>query len=251
MTRALPHQSLQSFEAPASRRTLIRSTLIGAAAIIMWSTLALLTTMTGRVPPFQLVAMSFGIAFAVTLARWLMRGDATRQLPALATSCVATRRRRAVWLPLLLFHRPAQRATSRGKPCQLPLAAVNRAFRDVASWTAFAVVAPRRGALGAGRDGAADRQRRAFRIFSGLCAGYGAAFACAIIWAAYSVLSRLLAHVPTEAVGAFCGATAVLAAGLSPRFRADGLAAGWTMAGRSRHGYRARSEPPSSLGTSA
>ena len=31
-------------------------------------------------------------------------------------------------------------------------------------------------------------------------------------WAVYSVMSRRFAQVPTEAVGAFCGATAVLAA---------------------------------------
>ena len=40
----------------------------------MWSTLALLTTMTGEVPPFLLVALAFAIAFAVTLARWVWQG---------------------------------------------------------------------------------------------------------------------------------------------------------------------------------
>ena len=41
--------------------------------------------------------------------------------------------------------------------------------------------------------------------------GYGAAFAAALIWAAYSVLSRRLADVPSDAVGGFCAVTAILA----------------------------------------
>ena len=41
--------------------------------------------------------------------------------------------------------------------------------------------------------------------------GYLVAFACALIWSSYSVLSRLVKSVPTDAVGWFCGVTAVLA----------------------------------------
>lgn len=42
--------------------------------------------------------------------------------------------------------------------------------------------------------------------------GYAAALAAAVTWAAYSILSRRHAHVPTDAVGGFCAATALLAA---------------------------------------
>lgn len=41
--------------------------------------------------------------------------------------------------------------------------------------------------------------------------GYSAALLCALIWAAYSVLSRAVGEVPTDVVGLFCGATALLA----------------------------------------
>ena len=41
--------------------------------------------------------------------------------------------------------------------------------------------------------------------------GYGAAMACALIWSTYSVASRRLGKVPTDAVGGFSGATALLA----------------------------------------
>ncbi len=41
--------------------------------------------------------------------------------------------------------------------------------------------------------------------------GYGAA-AAALIWSSSSVASRRVGHVPTDVVGGFCGATALLAA---------------------------------------
>ena len=41
--------------------------------------------------------------------------------------------------------------------------------------------------------------------------GYGAALICALTWSGYSVLSRKFGAIPTDAVGGFCGATALLA----------------------------------------
>ena len=43
----------------ASQRT---ATLTGLAAILLWASLAVLTTATGNLPPFQVLAVSFGIA---------------------------------------------------------------------------------------------------------------------------------------------------------------------------------------------
>jgi drug/metabolite transporter (DMT)-like permease len=42
--------------------------------------------------------------------------------------------------------------------------------------------------------------------------GYLMALLCALIWSLYSVASRLVAQVPTDAVGWFCAVTALLAA---------------------------------------
>jgi drug/metabolite transporter (DMT)-like permease len=71
----------------------LRATLIGFIAILLWATLALFTTATGAVPPFQLLSLTFGIAFAVSLLRWgwLVRRDAEafRRI---------FRQRAAVWL---------------------------------------------------------------------------------------------------------------------------------------------------------
>jgi drug/metabolite transporter (DMT)-like permease len=49
------------------------------------------------------------------------------------------------------------------------------------------------------------------RVDPQYAAGYAFAVAAGVIWASYSVLSRRARHVPTSAVGAFCGATALLA----------------------------------------
>jgi drug/metabolite transporter (DMT)-like permease len=46
----------------------------------------------------------------------------------------------------------------------------------------------------------------------GLTSGHFFAFACALIWAGYSVLSRRFGKVSTDVVAGFCLATAVLAA---------------------------------------
>ena len=59
----------------AAHRRTIRASLIGGTAIVMWATLALLTTLTGDVPPFQLVAMAFVIAFLLALGKWLAGGE--------------------------------------------------------------------------------------------------------------------------------------------------------------------------------
>ena len=45
------------------------ATLVGLTAIVMWSLLAALTVATGRVPPFQLLAMTFAIGAEVP-ATW-------------------------------------------------------------------------------------------------------------------------------------------------------------------------------------
>ena len=42
-----------------------RGNIAGIFAIILWSTLALFTVSTGKIPPFQLTFMAFSIAFLI------------------------------------------------------------------------------------------------------------------------------------------------------------------------------------------
>src|SRR5437016_5374178 len=56
------------------------ATLIGLSAILMWSLLAVLTVATGRIPAFQLLAMTFVIGAMAASASWIGRPAAIRAL---------------------------------------------------------------------------------------------------------------------------------------------------------------------------
>ena len=62
------------------------ATLIGLTAILMWSRLAVFTVTTGRIPAFQLAAMTFAIGGLVGCASWLVRpgGVASLRQPLVA-----------------------------------------------------------------------------------------------------------------------------------------------------------------------
>lgn len=196
---------------PTAPQARVRATLIGGIAILLWALLALLTTQTGPVPPFQLVALSFGIAFAAVLVKWLARREpilehlrhppapwllgvgglfgyhffyfvALRNAPAVDASLIAY-----LWplfIVLLSAFLPGERLRwwhVLGGLCGL-------------SGTALLVT-----------GGGALQMRSEF------LAGYAAAFACALTWSIYSVTNRRFASVPTDAVGGMCAVTAALA----------------------------------------
>ena len=52
------------------------ATAIGVIAVFLWSCLALLTTLTAGIPPFQLLASSFAVAFVASLGVLGWRGRA-------------------------------------------------------------------------------------------------------------------------------------------------------------------------------
>src|SRR6202163_3658876 len=56
------------------------ATLIGLTAILMWSLLAALTVATGKIPAFQLAAMTFAIGALVGPLTWIGRPEAIRAL---------------------------------------------------------------------------------------------------------------------------------------------------------------------------
>lgn len=75
-------------EAPAVEAR-ARATLIGGVAVLLWALLALLTTVAGGIPPFQLRAMSFAMALLVGAARLCLHG---------CSAWNVLRQRPAVWL---------------------------------------------------------------------------------------------------------------------------------------------------------
>jgi drug/metabolite transporter (DMT)-like permease len=56
------------------------ATLIGLTAILMWSLLAVLTVATGKIPAFQLAAMTFAVGALVGALTWIGRPEAMRAL---------------------------------------------------------------------------------------------------------------------------------------------------------------------------
>ena len=187
------------------------ATAIGALAVLLWSTLALLTTGAGTVPPFLLVALTFGVAFLAALAVWAIRGVPIR------TRLAWPWRAWALGIGGLFgFHFLYFVALRHAPPVEANL--VNYLWPLLIVLLSATLPGERlrgRHVAGAllGLAGAAllvtDGGRIGFRADHAL--GYAAAFGSALIWAVYSVLSRRLVAVSSEAIGAFCGATAALA----------------------------------------
>jgi drug/metabolite transporter (DMT)-like permease len=187
------------------------ATLIGAVALLLWAALALLTTSTGAVPPFQLTTLTFALAFGLALVKWA----AFRESPA-----AYLRQPLSVWAVgvggLFGYHALYFLALKAAPPVEVSLIAYLWPLLIVV----FSALLPGErlrwwhlaGAL-AGLLGTVllvtDGGRVAFRAENAL--GYAAALGCALVWSSYSVASRRFGRVPSDVVGGFCGATALLA----------------------------------------
>ncbi|MBX9710935.1 MAG: EamA family transporter [Xanthobacteraceae bacterium] len=187
------------------------ATLTGLTAILMWSLLAALTVATGRVPAFQLLAMTFAIGACIGPLIWIFRPGAFGAL----------RQSSLVWLVgvsgLFGYHALYFIALRFAPPAEAgllnylwPLLIVLlssllpgerlAAHHIVGALLGFAGTA----LLLMGRAGTA--------FVSSYIPGFIAALVGAFVWAGYSVMSRKFAAVPTGAVAGFCLATALLAA---------------------------------------
>jgi len=189
----------------------LRATLIGFTAVLMWAVLALLTTLSGTVPPFQLVAMSFFVAFALAAAKWLVARENPlkhlRQPPAVwlvgvyglfgyhALYFTALRSAPAVEASLIAYLAPL-------------LIILFSAFLPGERLRWFHLLGAAAGLAGAAVLVTGGKATVGFK--AEFLAGYLAALACALIWSSYSVLSRRFAHVPTDIVGGYCGAAALI-----------------------------------------
>jgi drug/metabolite transporter (DMT)-like permease len=196
----------------------------------MWATLALFTTLKGAVPPLQLVAMAFAVAFALTLVVWTVRGGGVlRHL----------RQRAAVWAlgvgGLFGYHFFYFVALSRAPAVEASLIAYLWPLLIVV----FSALLPGErlrwfhlaGALmGLAGTALLVTGGEGFGFKAQYWAGYLAAGTCALTWSSYSVLSRRFGAVPTDAVGGFCGATAVLAAIAHLLFETTVWPQGWQWA---------------------
>jgi drug/metabolite transporter (DMT)-like permease len=186
------------------------ATLIGLTAILMWSLLAVTTVATGKIPAFQLAAMTFAIGGLVGLLTWIGRTEAAASL----------RQPAVVWLVgvggLFGYHALYFLALRFAPPAEAgllnylwPLLIVLfSSFLPGERLAVHHVVGAVLGLAGTVLLLAGNTSGFAQGQLPGLIAAFIAAF----VWASYSVLSRRLKAVPTDAVAGFCLATAALAA---------------------------------------
>jgi drug/metabolite transporter (DMT)-like permease len=187
------------------------ATVIGLTAILMWSLLAVLTVATGKIPAFQLAAMTFAIGALVGPLTWIGRPDAIRALWQPPTAWIVgvggLFGYHALYFLALRFAPPAEAGLLN---YLWPLLIV--LFSSLLPGERLAahhLIGAGLGLFGtmllfAGNSGDG--------FAPGQLPGLIAAFVAAFVWAAYSVMSRKLRSVPTDAVAGFCLVTSLLAA---------------------------------------
>lgn len=190
------------------------ATAIGGATILLWSTLAVLTTLSGSVPPFQLVAMAFGLAASLAAGKWLVRREAVlghlRWPPPVWLVGVGGLFGYHVLYFLALRTAPAVEASLINYLWPLLIVVFSALLpgHRLRWWHLAGAVSGLAGTVILVGYGGGE----GFGFRSQYLTGYLAALCAALTWAGYSILSRRYAHVPTDAVGGFCAATALLAA---------------------------------------
>ena len=181
-----------------------RATLGGMCAIGLWSSLALLTTLTGTLPPFLVLACCFGFAGAFGLA-WAARTGTTglramRAPPAaLALSTFALFGYHALYF-FSLKHAPPVEANLINYLWPLLIVLFSGLLPGIrlrAGNIAGAL-------LGLFAAGLLVTGGRGLSIAPAHAPGYLAAFAAAVVWGGYSVLNRRFASVGSAAIVPAC-----------------------------------------------
>lgn len=188
-----------------------KATAIGFSAILLWGTLALFTRLTdGLIPPFQLMTMSFGIAFLLMLSRFIFQGHiGLRHL----------KQPKRVWLlgigGYFGYHFCFFSAMQLAPAVEVSLLAYLWPLLIVL----FASLLPGETLTLKHISGALLALFGCWLLISkpdsnfdgSYLNGYLLALCCAVIWSGYSVLSRLISKVSTDTVAWFCAGTSLLA----------------------------------------
>ena len=206
------------------------STLIGFAAILTWAFLALLSTVAGNVPPFQLAAMTFFLGGLVGASSWIFRPHAVKSL----------RQPWQVWAMgvagLCIYHCAYFFAIQSAPPVEVSLVAylwpllivAFASFLPGERLRVFHVAGVVLGLLGAlviiTKGGNVD-------LAGGILPGHVIALFCAFIWSGYSVLSRRFGKVPVDLVAGYCLITSLVALILTHNAGRYGMAADFNSMG--------------------
>lgn len=202
-------QSTASSKMTTNTRNAGSATAIGVVAVFLWSCLALLTTYTSGIPPFELLALSFAVAFLASLGILGLRG---------AAGFYGWRQPWRVWatgfLGIFAYHALYFFALKAAPPAEASLIAY--------LWPLLIVL------LASVCGGQPLRQRQVLGAILGLAgtafimglrgqstvtdmpiAGYAAALLCALVWSSYSVINRRFSNVPSSIIGGICGLVAM------------------------------------------
>ncbi len=186
------------------------ATAIGFVAVLLWSLLAVFTAASGAMPPFQLLAVTFGIGGLAGVALWAFRPAAARAL----------RQPWPVWLLgigglfgyhaayfIALRNAPVVDATLLNYLWPLLIVVFSALLPgERLKWQHVAGCA-----LALAGAVLVVTRGQGFAFETAYLPGYAAALVAALAWSSYSVLSRRFAHVPSDAITGFCLATAALA----------------------------------------
>lgn len=186
-----------------------RAMAAGLIAIGLWGMLAALSVLAGPIPPFQMVAMTFTVGATIGIVRALMRGVGWAGLVGWPGR---------VWLlgigGLFGYHALYFAALQLAPPAEANL--VNYLWPLLIVLLSAPLAGEKLGwphLLGAllGFAGVALLAfGRGIHFAGDHMLGYALALGCALTWSLYSVLSRRFGETPTDAIAAFCAASAVL-----------------------------------------
>lgn len=204
----------QTLHLVADTRRARVATAVGLVAIGLWAALALLTTLCAGLPPFELLTLSFAVAFCLSVLILARRGGGAFR---------AWRQPVSVWafsfIGIFSYHALYFTALSRAPAAQASLIAY--------LWPLLIVL------LSTLSKRQSFRARHLLGAVLGFCgsalvilgpdagtadvafpwAGYAAAAAGALVWSSYSVLNRRFQHVPSEFIGGVCGLVALAGLG--------------------------------------
>lgn len=192
-----------------------RPTLCGAGAILLWAILALLAVTTRGIPPFETLAISFGIA-CISGMSWLA---ARRRLGVLRQPVGA-------WMlgfvGLFAYHALYFTAMDNAPPAQAGLISylwpllivLFAAFLPDGRFLVRHLIGALMGLCGTalillGRHASMGASGGGSAV-----SGYLCAFAAAFVWSGYSVANRRISDVPSELIigvcGLVCGAASIV-----------------------------------------
>lgn len=184
-------------------------TVIGVTAIGLWSCLAPLTTLTAGIPPFQLLSLSFAIAFVSSVLALVLRGphrlsEWLQPWPVWISGFLGIFTYHALYFFALKAAPPAEASLIAYLwPLFIVLLSTLNNHHERSLKLLFGTL------LGLGGTVLIVLQGETSDREGSVILGYLAALAAALVWSSYSVFNKRFQQTPSSIIGGVCGAVAV------------------------------------------